>query len=103
MPTFVFYRNRVSVLIYFRKCKVTLFFQTKVDRLQGADPTALENKIQQYYGTDDGEDAEAVAGHVSIILIELMHLIFYCFKFALNYFYVCLTNIFFRWILILSF
>lgn len=38
-----------------------------MDRLQGADPTALESKIQQYYGSDDGEDAEAIAGHVSMI------------------------------------
>jgi len=49
MPTFVFYRNK-----------------TKIDRIQGADPTALENKIQQYYGSDDGEDSEAVSGHMDL-------------------------------------
>lgn len=40
-----------------------------MDRLQGADPTALESKIQQYYGTDDAEESEAVAGHVSAVAI----------------------------------
>lgn len=50
MPTFVFYRNR-----------------TKIDRLQGADPTILENRVRQYYGTDDGgEEDSAVAGHMDI-------------------------------------
>ncbi|RZC38103.1 thioredoxin-like protein 1 [Asbolus verrucosus] len=49
MPTFIFYRNK-----------------TKVDTLRGADPTALENKIQQYYGSEDGEEAEAVAGHMDL-------------------------------------
>lgn len=50
MPTFIFYRNR-----------------TKVDRLQGADPTGLENKIQQYYGSDETEDSDsAVAGHMDL-------------------------------------
>lgn len=49
MPTFIFYRNR-----------------TKVDRIQGADPTSLENKIQQYYGTDDTEEGESVAGHMDL-------------------------------------
>jgi thioredoxin len=49
MPTFIFYRNR-----------------TKVDTLRGADPTALENKIQQYYGSEDGDEAEAVSGHMDL-------------------------------------
>ncbi|XP_044264016.1 thioredoxin-like protein 1 [Tribolium madens] len=49
MPTFIFYRNK-----------------TKVDTLRGADPTALENKIQQYYGSDEGEEVEAVAGHMDL-------------------------------------
>lgn len=49
MPTFIFYRNK-----------------TKVDRLQGGDPVTLENKIQQYYGSDDNEDAEGVAGHMDL-------------------------------------
>lgn len=42
------------------------YFQTKVDRLQGADAATLESKIQQYYGSEEGEDVEGVAGHVSI-------------------------------------
>ncbi|CAG9863348.1 unnamed protein product [Phyllotreta striolata] len=49
MPTFIFYRNK-----------------TKVDRLQGADPVSLENKIQQYYGTEDTEEGEGVAGHMDL-------------------------------------
>lgn len=49
MPTFIFYKNRA-----------------KVDRLQGADPTALENKIVQYYGSDDGDDAESSTGHMDL-------------------------------------
>lgn len=40
MPTFIFYRNR-----------------TKIDRVQGADINALENKIQQHYLS--GEDTES--------------------------------------------
>lgn len=43
MPTFIFYRNR-----------------SKIDRVQGADISALEAKIKQHYGeegaVDDGED-----------------------------------------------
>lgn len=43
MPTFIFYRNR-----------------SKIDRVQGADISALESKIKQHYGeenaADDGED-----------------------------------------------
>ncbi|KAJ3647321.1 hypothetical protein Zmor_019205 [Zophobas morio] len=49
MPTFIFYRNKA-----------------KVDTLRGADPTALENKIQQYYGSEEGEEAEAVSGHMDL-------------------------------------
>ncbi|KAJ8941743.1 hypothetical protein NQ314_010287 [Rhamnusium bicolor] len=49
MPTFIFYRNK-----------------TKVDRLQGADATTLESKIQQYYGSEESEDAEGVAGHMDL-------------------------------------
>lgn len=55
MPTFIFYRNK-----------------TKVDTLRGADPTALENKIQQYYGGDDGDEAEAVGGHVINKFLSVM-------------------------------
>ncbi|KAJ8926132.1 hypothetical protein NQ315_009989 [Exocentrus adspersus] len=50
MPTFIFYRNK-----------------TKVDRIQGADAVALENKIQQYYGSDESDDAEGVAGHMDLL------------------------------------
>jgi len=50
MPTFIFYRNK-----------------TKVDRLKGADPTSLENKIQQYYGSEDSEDGDSsVRGHMDL-------------------------------------
>ncbi|CAH1163798.1 unnamed protein product [Phaedon cochleariae] len=50
MPTFIFYRNKI-----------------KVDRIQGADPTSLENKIQQYYGeSEESEDSEGVAGHMDL-------------------------------------
>ncbi|KDR11479.1 thioredoxin-like protein 1 [Zootermopsis nevadensis] len=50
MPTFIFYRNK-----------------TKVDRVQGADPTSLENKIQQYYGSEDSDDGESsVQGHMDL-------------------------------------
>ncbi|CAH0391737.1 unnamed protein product [Bemisia tabaci] len=50
MPTFIFYRNKA-----------------KIDRLQGADPNALESKIQQYYG-DDGDDEEGsgIPGHMDL-------------------------------------
>lgn len=41
MPTFVFYRNRA-----------------KIDRLQGADITALEAKIRQHIGTSEDESGE---------------------------------------------
>ncbi|GJQ66051.1 hypothetical protein Trydic_g4139 [Trypoxylus dichotomus] len=50
MPTFIFYKNR-----------------TKVDRLQGADPTTLESKIVLYYhGSDEGDDGDSVAGHMDL-------------------------------------
>ncbi|KAJ8976317.1 hypothetical protein NQ317_010271 [Molorchus minor] len=51
MPTFIFYRNKVSKSRSFAK---------------GADAATLENKIQQYYGSDEGEDAEGVAGHMDL-------------------------------------
>ncbi|XP_066588800.1 thioredoxin-like protein 1 [Prorops nasuta] len=50
MPTFIFYRNR-----------------TRIGQCQGADPVALENKIQQFYGNGDGDDSESpVAGHMDL-------------------------------------
>lgn len=43
-------------------------FQTRIDRLQGADPATLESKVRQYYGTEEsGDEDNAVAGHVSIL------------------------------------
>lgn len=41
MPTFIFYRNK-----------------SKLDRVQGANIEALESKIQQLIGSDDGDDGE---------------------------------------------
>ncbi|VEN37618.1 unnamed protein product [Callosobruchus maculatus] len=49
MPTFIFYRNKV-----------------KIDRLQGADPNGLENKIKHHIGPEDGDEAEVVAGHADL-------------------------------------
>lgn len=51
MPTFIFYRNK-----------------TKVDRMQGANPSGLESKIQQLYGSGDAgeEEEDAVAGHMDL-------------------------------------
>lgn len=49
MPTFIFYRNK-----------------TKVDRLQGADAASLEAKIQQYYGSTEGDEAESVGGYLDL-------------------------------------
>ncbi|XP_039765670.1 thioredoxin-like protein 1 [Pararge aegeria] len=50
MPTFIFFRNR-----------------TRIDRLQGADTAALENKARQYYGTEEsGDDDNSVAGHMDL-------------------------------------
>lgn len=36
--------------------------QGKIDRLQGADMNALEQKIVQHLGTDDGDNSEDL-GH----------------------------------------
>ncbi|XP_044744857.1 thioredoxin-like protein 1 [Coccinella septempunctata] len=49
MPTFIFYRNKA-----------------KVDRVQGADAAALENKIQQYYGSSESEETESVSGYLDL-------------------------------------
>ncbi|XP_066253640.1 thioredoxin-like protein 1 [Euwallacea similis] len=49
MPTFIFYRNK-----------------TKIERLQGADPTGLESKIRQFYGSEEGDDGEGIAGHMDL-------------------------------------
>lgn len=46
--------------------------QTRIDRLQGADPTSLENKVRHYYGSDEScEDDNTVAGHVSNTLFKI--------------------------------
>merc|ERR1719422_1086228 len=42
MPTFIFFRNK-----------------TKIDKIQGADNKALEEKIKQHYGEDGGENEDA--------------------------------------------
>jgi thioredoxin len=50
MPTFLFFRNK-----------------TKIDTLRGADPGALEEKIQKWYGSgDDNEDETVVKGHMDL-------------------------------------
>ena len=42
MPTFMFFRNK-----------------TRLDKLQGADTKALEEKVKQHYGEEGGEGEEA--------------------------------------------
>ncbi|KAF5274783.1 hypothetical protein FQR65_LT00366 [Abscondita terminalis] len=49
MPTFIFYRNKA-----------------KIDHVQGADPSTLETKIQQYYGGEDDEDGDIFGGHMDL-------------------------------------
>ncbi|XP_075224247.1 thioredoxin-like [Lycorma delicatula] len=50
MPTFIFYRNK-----------------TRVDKIQGADPTSLESKIKQHYTAEDGEDVDSsLQGHMDL-------------------------------------
>lgn len=45
-----------------------------MDRLKGADPTSLENKIQQYYGSEDSEDGDSsVRGHVSVSVFYYLY------------------------------
>lgn len=56
--------------------KFDVLFQTKVDRVQGADPTGLENKIKLLYGSEEGDTGDSsVAGHVGHILIQLIIII----------------------------
>lgn len=43
MPTFIFYKNRIQV-----------------DRLQGADPKSLENKMMRHYGCDGDESGGCI-------------------------------------------
>lgn len=75
MPTFIFYRNR-----------------SKIDMCQGANPSALEAKIIEHYGSGGAggdDDAEGpVAGHVrnkdnlyyNIIGMVILALLLYFFK-----------------------
>lgn len=67
-------------------CKV-FFLKTKVDRLQGADPTTLESKILQYYGSEEGEDVEGVAGHVSLLIYpKKIVFLLYTINICINFF-----------------
>lgn len=51
MPTFIFYRNKI-----------------KIDRMSGADGTALEAKIVALAGADDAGDADVgVPGHMDLL------------------------------------
>uniref|UniRef100_A0A224XUU3 Putative thioredoxin-like protein n=1 Tax=Panstrongylus lignarius TaxID=156445 RepID=A0A224XUU3_9HEMI len=51
MPTFYFFRNKV-----------------KVDSIQGADPTKLEEKIKKYYDAEgESEEDVGVAGHMDLL------------------------------------
>jgi hypothetical protein len=38
--------------------------QAKIDRLEGGNPDALEQKVKQHYGSDDGEEDAGVQGYV---------------------------------------
>uniref|UniRef100_A0A1B6HHY1 PITH domain-containing protein n=2 Tax=Homalodisca liturata TaxID=320908 RepID=A0A1B6HHY1_9HEMI len=52
MPTFIFFRNR-----------------TRIDRMSGADPTLLEEKIRQYYNTgleNEEESTPNAQGHMDL-------------------------------------
>nr|QWA14831.1 thioredoxin [Diaphanosoma celebensis] len=49
MPTFIFFRNKA-----------------KVDRLEGGNPEALEQKVKQHYGSDDGEEDASVQGYLDL-------------------------------------
>lgn len=71
MPTFIFYRNR-----------------TKLGTCQGADPNGLEAKIQQFYGSGDGDDSEgSVAGHVRSSDNVYIHVLGMLFLVAVLYFW----------------
>jgi len=49
MPTFIFFRNKA-----------------KIDRLEGGNPDALEQKVKQHYGSDDGEEDAGVQGYLDL-------------------------------------
>ncbi|KAK2725408.1 thioredoxin-like protein 1 [Artemia franciscana] len=48
MPTFIFFKNKVVI-----------------DRLQGANPQSLEEKVRKFYGSED-EEEDVVNGHVDL-------------------------------------
>jgi len=49
MPTFIFFRNKA-----------------KIDRLQGGNPEALEQKVKQHYGSEDADEESSVQGYLDI-------------------------------------
>lgn len=49
MPTFIFFRNKA-----------------KIDRLQGGNPEALEQKVKQHYGSEDADDDSTVQGYLDL-------------------------------------
>lgn len=49
MPTFIFYKNKIVL-----------------DRISGANPAALENKIKQYYTVVDEDEEAAHQGHMDL-------------------------------------
>lgn len=68
----IFLLNSSIVSIkYYVLNSVLICQQTKVDRMQGANPSGLESKIQQLYGSGDADEEEedGVAGHVCQLLV----------------------------------
>ncbi|KAK7789970.1 hypothetical protein R5R35_006802 [Gryllus longicercus] len=52
MPTFMFYRNKILIL----------------DNVVGANARIVENKIQQYYGSENGDEGDSIAGgHIDLV------------------------------------
>lgn len=41
-----------------------MLWKAKIDRLQGGNPEALEQKVKQHYGSEDAEDDSTVQGYV---------------------------------------
>lgn len=71
MPTFIFFRNKVFFIYNgLRNFKLLWFIyvQAKIDRLQGGNQEALEQKVKQHYGSEDAEDDSTVQGYVRIIV-----------------------------------
>ena len=46
--------------------------QAKIDRMQGGNPEALEQKVKQHYGSEDAEEDSTVQGYVNFHLIILL-------------------------------